>query len=161
MYKKVINYVNFNGEQKSKECYFNLTRPEMMEMKRSPLFEMQAIIERIRGMKDPDNELTMEEKDMIQEKMGKILRDLVVMSYGEKSADGERFIKRVGTDPFGKGQEFIETNAYDELYMEMLQDIRGLIGFVRAVIPESLSTQLDNDPELQRELKELETSSIE
>lgn len=156
MYKKVITYTDFNGNEKTKTFYFNLTRPELVEMKRSPLIDMQRIIERVRGMKDPDAELTYEEKDEIQEKMGSILRELVIQAYGVKSEDGETFRKRMNGSKFGAGEEFVESMAYDALYMEMLGDIKNLIAFVRAIVPESVQNNLDNDENFQKGLKELD-----
>ena len=156
MFKKVITYTDFNGSDKTRDFYFNLTRPELVEMKRSPLYEMQGIIERIQGMENPDEELSYEEKDEIQEKMGEILRGLVIQSYGVKSEDGERFSKRKNGRQFGEGEEFVETMAYDALYMEMMQDVRKLVDFVRAVVPASVQTEMDKDPTIQEGLKVLE-----
>lgn len=156
MYKKVIAYTDFNGNSKINTFYFNLTRPELVEMQRSPLLEMQAIIDRIRNMKDPEKELTDSEKDQIQDKMGSILRDLVIRSYGVKSEDGEHFSKRIGNRQFGAGEDFVESMAYDALYMDMLGDIKNMIDFVRAVIPESITAELEKNPEYKASLLELE-----
>ena len=161
MLKKVISYTDFNGNTKSKICYFNLNRPELMEMRRSPLEEMQKIITRIRGMEDPDSELSTVEKDEIQEKMGAILRDLVIQSYGIKSDDGESFSKRVGNRRYGAGEDFTETMAYDALYMEMISKPKNLIEFVRMIIPEDARNSLNNNPEYQMEMRELESISAE
>lgn len=157
MYRKVISYTDFDGNTKSKIFYFNLTRPELVEMQRSPLVEMQAIIERIRKMDDPDVELTEQEKDMIQDKMGAILRDLVIRSNGVKSEDGEHFNKRKGDRRFGVGEDFVESMAYDVLYMEMLGNIRNMIDFVRSVIPDSIASDLEKTPEYQEGMRELES----
>lgn len=156
MYRKVITYIDFNGNQKTGNFYFNLTRPELVEMQRSPLVEMQKIIDRIRSMEDPETELTVEEKDMIQDKMGTILRDLVIQSYGIKSEDGERFTKRIGNRRFGVGEDFVETMAYDALYMEMLGNPKNLINFVRMIIPANLQSELENNSEFKASMKELE-----
>lgn len=153
MFKKVISYTNFNGEKKEKVCYFNMNRPELMEMKRSPLYEMQAITDRIKGMEDPDNELSYAEKDEIQEKMGDILRELVVQSYGNLSADGEQFSKRVGTRKYGAGEDFVETMAYDALYMELLSDVRNLVTFVRSIVP--AETRATFDEQMPAEIVQL------
>lgn len=155
MYRKVITYTDFNGNEKTKTFYFNLTRPELIEMKRSPLIVMQKIIERIRGMNDPENELSIEEKDEIQEKMGNILCDLVIQSYGVKSEDGETFSKRLNGSKYGAGEAFVESMAYDALYMELLNDVKKLVEFVRAIVPESIKANLDSNPELQSQIKEL------
>ena len=147
MYRKSITYVDYDGQSKTKNFYFNLTRPELIEMKRSPLYEMQEVMDRIGKMENPDEELSYEEKDEIQETMGEILRNLVIQSYGVKSEDGERFTKRIGSRRFGQGEDFTETMAYDSLYMEMLSDINNLIGFVRAVIPAELRSNLEESSE--------------
>lgn len=160
MYRKVITYTDFNGVEKTKTFYFNLTRPELIEMKRSPIVEMQHIIERVRNMKDPQNELTLEEKDEIQGKMGDILRELVIQSYGVKSEDGETFSKRFNGSKFGAGESFVESMAYDALYMEMISDIKNLINFVRAVIPASVNQELESNPEFKAGLKELNAMGV-
>lgn len=149
MFKKAITFTDYNGETKTKNYYFNLSRPELMEMKRSPLFEMQKIVDRVNKMENPDEELSVAEKDEIQEKMGEILRNLVIQSYGVKSEDGERFMKRVGDRKFGAGEDFVETMAYDALYMEMISNAGNLVKFVRAVVPEDVRTNIDNTPEMK------------
>lgn len=158
MYKKVISYTDFNGQEKTKTFYFNLTRPELVEMKRSPLIEMQKIVERVRAMKDPDTELTNDEKDEIQEKMGNILRGLVIQSYGVKSEDGETFSKRLNGSRYGAGEAFVESMAYDALYMEMLSDVNNLIGFVRAIVPESVKADMDADPNFSKSIAEFSSA---
>lgn len=153
MYKRPITYTDFNGKEKTKTFYFNMTRPELMEMKRSPLYEMQEIVERIKGMDNPDEELTYAEKDEIQERMGEILRNLVIQSYGVKSEDGERFSKRIGNRQFGAGEDFVETMAYDALYMEMIGDVSNLVKFVRAIVPADAQRSIDeNMPAIEQEL---------
>lgn len=153
MYKRPITYTDFNGKEKTKTFYFNMTRPELMEMKRSPLYEMQEIVERIKGMENPDEELSYAEKDEIQERMGEILRNLVIQSYGIKSEDGERFSKRIGNRQFGAGEDFVETMAYDALYMEMISDVSNLVKFVRAIVPADAQKNLDEQmPAIEQEI---------
>ena len=157
MYKKTIKYTDFNGKEKEGTFYFNLTRPELMEMKESPLYQMQKIVDKIKTMEDPDTELSYEEKDTMRETLGEILRNLVIQSYGVKSSDGEKFSKRIGNRRYGAGEEFVETMAYDSLYMEMM-DISNLVKFVRAIVPaESRSAfeeSLKNTPEIVDVLEE-------
>lgn len=156
MYKRPITYTDFNGKEKTKTFYFNMTRPELMEMKRSPLYEMQEIVERIKGMENPDEELSYAEKDEIQERMGEILRNLVIQSYGVKSEDGERFSKRIGNRQFGAGEDFVETMAYDALYMEMISDVGNLVKFVRAIVPADAQKNLDEQmPAIEQEINNI------
>ncbi len=150
MYKRSITYTDFNGVEKTRSFYFNLTRPELVEMKRSPLYEMQEIVDRVKAMDNPDEQLTYAEKDEIQEKMGEILRNLVIQSYGVKSDDGERFVKRIGIRPYGAGEDFVETMAYDALYMEMISDVGNLVQFVRSIVPPDAQRSIDEQmPEIE------------
>lgn len=134
MLKKTITYTDYNGVQNSDVCYFNLSKPELMEMERSPIFELQELLKKIQGMEDPENELSYAERDEVMKKIGYILRNLIMLSYGQKSSDGKRFIKHT---PNGEslGEQFIETMAYEELYMELVEDGNKLAAFVRGIIP--------------------------
>mgnify|MGYP007056169318 CR=1 FL=1 len=108
-------------------------------MKRSPLFEAQAMYERVSKMEDPDTELTNEEKDEILGRTGQILRDVVILSYGEKSEDGKRFIK----DDYRLGREFVETKAYEAFYMEMISNPKAFFDFIKAVIPAEAAKNIE------------------
>ena len=52
MLKKTINYTNYNGEQKTKECYFNLSKAEIAEMELEIPGGMAANLKQITEAKD-------------------------------------------------------------------------------------------------------------
>lgn len=159
MLKKTIKYTDFNGVEKEKNFYFNLTKPELMEMPRSPLYDVQSMVERLKGVDDPSEVLTPVEMDEIQSKVGGILRNLVILSYGVKSDDGERFTKRIGDRQFGAGEDFVESMAYSELYVELVSEFSNFVNFVRAIVPADIQANIDNSPEL-KELASTEVDNI-
>ena len=77
----------------------------------------------------------------------KIFKKVIMKAYGVKSPDGKRFIK---SDELSK--EFTETEAYSELFMELLSDTDAATAFVNGIIPADAAKQLadQNHPALQK-----------
>ena len=67
----------------------------------------------------------------------KIFKDLILKSYGEKSADGKRFIK---SDEISTA--FTQTEAYSELFMELATDAEAAAAFVNGIIPADMAKEV-------------------
>ena len=80
MLKKTITYTDYNGVERKEDFYFNLTKAELMEMEMSTEGGLAERIQKVVDTKDVPSII-------------KIFKDLVLKAYGEKSADGKRFIK--------------------------------------------------------------------
>ena len=59
-----------------------------------------------------------------------LFKDLILRSYGEKSADGRRFIKSKELST-----AFSQTEAYSELFMELVTDAEKAAEFVNGITP--------------------------
>lgn len=134
MIKKTINYTDYDGKERSEVFYFNLSKPELMEMERSPLIELRNLLQNIKDPDELNNESAYAERDNLMKKIGMVLRNLIIRSYGKKSSDGIRFIKR-SPDGESLGEQFVETVAYEELYMELISDEGKLLAFIKGIIP--------------------------
>ena len=134
MIAKTVKYQDFNGNDCEDKFYFNLTKAELTEME---LGIDGGLAEHIQKIVKANN----------GEQIIAVFKKLILKSYGIKSEDGERFVKRAGNRRFGQGEDFTETMAYESLYMEMIGDINNFINFVRAIIPEDIRTGLDNSDE--------------
>lgn len=121
MLKKTITYVDYDGEERSEDFYFNLTKAELTEMNLSVNGGLLATIEKI-----------SQEKDM--PKMIKIFKDLILKSYGEKSLDGKRFIKNEQLT-----EEFTQTEAYSQLFMLLATDADEAAAFIAGIAPKDLA----------------------
>ena len=66
----------------------------------------------------------------------KIFKDLILKAYGEKSADGKRFIK---SDELAIA--FSQTEAYSQLFMELATDADAAAKFVNGIIPADAAKQ--------------------
>ena len=127
MIKKTIKYTDYNGVEHVEDFYFNLTRSEIVEMEMSvPGGMIQAL-----------GNMSVE-KD--QPQMLKIIKDFILKSYGEKSSDGKRFIKSAEMQ-----EAFSQTEAYSELFMEMMGDMNKALAFLEGATGISLADQVQTE----------------
>ena len=129
MYTKMIKYPTFDGVDMEEKFYFNLTEAELTELQMATPGGYGSYIEKIVAAKDVPT-------------LSKLFKDLVLMSYGEKSADGKRFIKKA-SDGHRLADEFVETEAYSVLYMELISDSKAASDFVNGIIPANVKAKAE------------------
>lgn len=121
MLKKTITYTDYNGVERTEDFYFNLTKAEILEMELSTEGGLQRMIEKIVAAQD-------------MPALSKYFKQIILMSYGEKSPDGKRFVKN---DTLR--EEFSQTEAYSQLYVELATDDQMAADFVNGIIPQDVS----------------------
>lgn len=121
MLKKTIVYHDYDGNERSENFYFNLSKAEVMEMEFSFAGGMTNVIEQMVNTQDTA-------------RIMELFKKIIMAAYGEKSADGKRFIK-IGPDGRRLAEGFVETEAYSELFMELVSDPKKFADFIAAVIP--------------------------
>lgn len=146
MLKKEVVYEDFDGETQTKVLHFNLTKAELSRMIMDEMtFGENEDDEPVNGLSERIN-------NVIARRSGKELMEmfdwLIEKSYGVR--EGERFVK--SEELF---EEFTQTAAYDEFYMELLTDTDAMIEFVNGVMPKDVAERMKDDPEFQRHTKEL------
>lgn len=117
MLKREFKYKDFNDEDVTETFYFNLTKPELIEMEVSYAGGMHATLMRI-----------MESTN--KEEILALFKRIILASIGEKSEDGRRFIKNEQIT-----LEFTQTPAYELLFMELASDHDKAAAFVNKVMP--------------------------
>ena len=127
MLKKTITYTDYNGVQRAEDFYFNLNKVEVTEMEASVEGGYANFIEKIA------------KSENLKELIG-VIKVLILNSYGEKSADGKRFIK-VDANGIPLSKKFEETEAFVELYMELATDANKCSEFVNGILPVMENTQ--------------------
>ena len=123
MLKKTITYTNYNDEEVTEDFYFNLSKAEIMEMTLNTVGGLEAMIQSIINAKDIPS-------------IVKIFKDLILRSYGEKSADGKHFMK---SPEISKAFEC--TEAYSILFMELSTDADAGSEFINGIIPKDLQKE--------------------
>lgn len=120
MLKKTMTYTDFDGNQRTEDFYFNLTKAELTEMEFSTNAGFVKTIEKIIA--------TQDQKQLIE-----IFKDIVLKAYGEKSLDGRRFVKTQEVK-----DNFAQTQAYSDLFMELATDANAASEFFNSIVPQEL-----------------------
>ena len=117
MIKKTITYTDYNGNERTENFYFGLNKAEIMDMELSVVGGMRQLLQMIIAKQDIP-------------KIIDAFKKMIRMSYGEKSPDGRRFIKSEELT-----EAFVQTEAYSELYMELLGDADKAAEFINGIMP--------------------------
>lgn len=120
MITKEITFTDYNGQERNEKYQFNFTKAELTDMELSVNGGLSAMMERIKETDD-------------RPELMRIFKDLILKAYGVKSADGKRFIKSEELRT-----EFSQTEAYSELYMELVTNTDSAISFFNGLIPNDL-----------------------
>ena len=67
-------------------------------------------------------------------KIMEAFKTIILKSYGEKSPDGRRFIKSPELST-----AFSQTEAYSNLYMELITDAEAAARFINGIVPEDVA----------------------
>lgn len=117
MRKETITFTDYNGNQRTEDFFFNLSKAEVMEMELSTAGGLAEMINKVVATQDGPQ-------------IVKIFKDLVLRAYGEKSADGRRFIKSEELRT-----AFAQTEAYSELFMKLATNADAAAEFVNGIVP--------------------------
>ena len=123
MLKKTITYEDFNGETVSEDFFFHLSKAELVELEMSHKDGLSEALQRIVAAED--------NKEIIAE-----FKNIILTAYGKKSPDGKRFIKNQELR-----DEFVSTEAYSTLFMELVTDTDAAVEFVNGIIPRGMAEE--------------------
>lgn len=118
MLKKLIKYVDYNGTEREEEFCFNLNETELAEMEVSVSGGVQQMIEKIKQTQDG-------------QKIIDTIKGFIMRAYGERSPDGRQFIKSEELS-----RTFIQTEAYNVLFLELMTVEGAASTFVNACVPD-------------------------
>lgn len=145
MLSKNIKYTDYNGVEREEKFLFNLSKAELMEMEMGTVGGLTEMIQKIIETQD-------------QPSIIKIFKELILKAYGEKSADGKRFVK-VDNEGHPLSTAFSQTEAYSVLFMELATDDVAAANFIKGIIPGDIDISKVELPESIKNI--LPTSSEE
>ena len=123
MIKWTITFHDYNDNPITEDFYFGMNKAELTKMQFDANGAYVNYLERISN-----------ERDL--KRLGEEFRKYILMSYGRKSDDG-RF--------FRKSQEmrddFEQSDAYSELFMELISDSEKASKFFTGILPKDLQNQ--------------------
>lgn len=119
MLEKTMKYKNFNDEEVEGTFYFHLTKAELIELELTTSGGVSSALDRIVKAKDVPELI-------------KNFKIIVDSSYGMKTPDGK----------FYKSEQILNdfkaTNAYSELFTELITSSKAAADFVNAIVPSEM-----------------------
>ena len=132
MITRNITYTNWEGEEVTTTCYFNLTQAEIYELEAGHKVSFSDRLRQIVNEKDSS-------------KIIAIVKEIIMLAYGEKN-DAGKFVKNQDLrDAFASSEE------YSVLFEELAFDAKKLGDFVNGIMPKKMVEQaemLAKHPEL-------------
>lgn len=127
MIKWPITYVDYNGNTVTENFYFHLNKAELIKMQFNANGGYAQFIERVTNQRD-------------LKALGDEFEKIILNAYGEKSDDGRTFRK---SDAIRDNFKYSE--AYSELFMELITDSEKAVSFIRGVLPKDLQDVSPDD----------------
>lgn len=124
MYKKTVEYTDFNGHECKDDLYFHMSKNELADLEFSKEGGFGSYLDTVIKEKDPA-------------KIANIAREIILMSYGKKSEDGKRFQKSPEIVA-----ELKESPAYDELIFGFIDDPAGFAAFCEGILPNDMVAEI-------------------
>lgn len=123
MVKETITYRDYNDVERTEDFYFHLTKAELMEMEVGVTGGYTEMLKKIIAAQDTPT-------------LMRVFKEFVIKAYGEKSADGRRFMKTPEITA-----AFIETEAYSQLFMKLALDADYASKFFNKVVPKEVEEE--------------------
>ena len=123
MIKWPITYTDYNGETITEDFYFHLNKAELTTMQFEANGNFSQYLERL-----------VNERDI--KSLGQEFRKIILNSYGKKSDDGRLFRKSQEMR-----DEFEQSEAYSELFMDLVTDEDKATKFIKGILPSDLQNQ--------------------
>jgi hypothetical protein len=122
--KKTIKYENVDGEQVTEDFYFHLTKAEIIEaFMAGDANDMESRLKRI--IETNDLRAIMAE-----------FKTIIGMTVGYRTANG-KFVK---TPEYA--QEFLSSEAYSELFLELMGETGKAVEFISGLVPAQLRDEV-------------------
>ncbi len=145
MLKKTMTYKNYDDTEDITETfYFNLSKPDLLELEVSYKGGIEGELKRLLANDDEEGLL-------------KFFKKVILMSHGVKSEDGKRFDNKNEQAT----KEFTQTNAYSDLYMELLKNSDAAAAFINGIVPADLAAAMKEDTVKEKTAEILGTKAVE
>lgn len=129
MLKKTFTYKDFAGEERTEDFYFHLSKSELTELELGIKDGLTGLLKQIIATEDVNG-------------IAQIFKKIIVMSYGERSADARHFYK-VDVEGHPLSRNLLSSPVFDDLFMSMFTDAESVADFIKGVMPEDVATEVE------------------
>lgn len=132
MFSRTFEYKGYDGQMHKDTYWFNLSEAELYEMELGNVGGITGVFNRMMREEHPD-------------KIVEMFKSIILKSVGERSADGRKFVKkeRPGQLWGEVAEDFKETPAYSQLFMELVSSGEKLKTFLISAIPAEVAKRLE------------------
>ena len=123
MIKKTVEYVDYNGNERKEDYYFNISEPEILD---GVIDDLNSLIKMIQSGNDPDGKTII-----------KTFKELVLKAYGVIGDDGRRFVKSEELST-----AFSQTEAYSVIFMGLATDTKEALSFIKGILPADIAKDI-------------------
>ena len=142
MLVREFTYKDYNGIERKETWCFNLTRADLLERELGAFGGLDELLKRLVREERPKEIVAM-------------FKELILSSVGRKSPDGRRFERTQAIQ-----DDFYQTEAYSQLFVELVTDATKMRQFLLAVVDDEvraamLKAEEEQSKETPAELKVL------
>lgn len=134
MIKKDITFKNFMGEEVTESFYFNMSKGELVKQ------QMAAIDQHTESFQDKLEKIG---KNLQGAELVAVLDEIILNGYGERTTDGKNFVKV--RDGKRIVENFMSSNAYSELVVELCTKEEAMSDFVNGLMPADLRDSVNKE----------------
>lgn len=127
MFKKTIEYTDYNGIKKTEDFWFNLNQAELTELALGPVGGLDNMLKEV--ISSADTATIIE-----------TFKKIILMAYGKRTPDG-RFTKRA-EDGHKLADDFAETAVFPTMFMEISFDSEKAAEFINGCVPQELKANV-------------------
>ena len=124
MLERKFTYEGFDGKTYTDTWGFYLSKADLLEIQLGSFVGLDVLIKRLIDAQNG--------KEIMA-----IIKEIILKSVGKPSADGRRFIRNEETR-----EEFYQTDAYSQLFEELVTDSDKAMAFVTAIVPRELGEKM-------------------
>lgn len=125
MFSRTFEYEGYDGKPHKDTWWFNLSEAELYKLELGNIGGVNGMMNRLLRENKPGDVVDMFEK-------------IILSAVGERSVDGRKFVKNEEIR-----QDFYQSRAYSDLFMELVSSGENLTKFLKGAIPEELAAKLD------------------
>ena len=124
MFSRTFEYTGYDGQPHKDTWWFNLSEAELYKLELSNLGGMNGMMNKLLRESKPGEIVDLFEK-------------LILSAVGERSVDGRKFLKNEEIR-----QDFYQSKAYSDLFVELVKSGEKLAEFLRGAIPAEVAEAL-------------------
>lgn len=128
MLKKTKTYTDFNGESRTEDFYFHLSKPELLKMMAK--FYPDVLVSQETKNEEYSSLIAKIVDDKSPIELVDLFEYIILKSYGKKSADGREFEKTPEME-----KRFSQMPVYSDIFMDLLSNPEEMRTFFDGILP--------------------------